>query len=344
MSNTAYKSRESNIELLRIVLMTFIVLWHFLVHGMNIIPFQNGESFVNEVNLPYIILCSLICFHVNCFVFISGYFGIGFKTNKVISLYLQILFFSILGFLIGMINGNAYNSRHLLETLLPLSFDKYWFFTDYFFLMLLSPIVNKGLNSISKRQIKIILFLFGFVYICGAGFVFHSQSIRFVLFLFIYTLGRYMRCYPLGFFLCKKAPTLLFLLSISILSIYIYIRYRMGSLLAGNLCNILSYNNPLVIISAVSFFFIFKNTKIPYMKSINWFASGCFSVYLLTDSVDFRFYNKMIIDLFGTNVIFLTCVALSIVLLISAFEKGREFCFAKIYDCIVSSLLSHKHS
>ena len=58
------KVRNSNIELLRIIAMTFIVIWHISVHA------QKGE--LNSHN--YIVaFCTT---GVNLFILISGYFGI----------------------------------------------------------------------------------------------------------------------------------------------------------------------------------------------------------------------------------------------------------------------------
>ena len=61
------KTRNSNIELLRIIAMMFIVIWHISVHA------QKGE-------LPshnYII--SITITGVNLFLLITGYFGIRLK-------------------------------------------------------------------------------------------------------------------------------------------------------------------------------------------------------------------------------------------------------------------------
>ena len=58
------KVRKSNIELLRIIAMMFIVIWHISVHA------QKGE--LNSHN--YIVaFCTT---GVNLFILISGYFGI----------------------------------------------------------------------------------------------------------------------------------------------------------------------------------------------------------------------------------------------------------------------------
>lgn len=75
--------RNSNIELLRFVLMFTICILHLLVHGVGIK--ESGAS-VGNVDL---LLCALSLPAVNCFMLISGYYGIRFSVNKALTLILQ---------------------------------------------------------------------------------------------------------------------------------------------------------------------------------------------------------------------------------------------------------------
>ena len=86
------KTRNSNIEIVRIISMIFIVLSHYTVH--------NG---IENASLPlglnrYILeISTLGNIGVILFVLISGYFSIEqkeFKFKKIISLYLQVMFYS----------------------------------------------------------------------------------------------------------------------------------------------------------------------------------------------------------------------------------------------------------
>ena len=86
--------RSSNIELLRIVLMSMIVLWHFIVHGIGLAHPEAYESSEQNLAIPAIV-GTLLCYHVNCFIFISGYFGIKLSREKFLSLIIQLCFYSI---------------------------------------------------------------------------------------------------------------------------------------------------------------------------------------------------------------------------------------------------------
>ena len=61
--------RNSNFELMRIVSMFFVVLWHIILHG-NVI--NNCANPTIKILLQIIMFCIII--HVNSFVLLSGYF------------------------------------------------------------------------------------------------------------------------------------------------------------------------------------------------------------------------------------------------------------------------------
>ncbi len=76
------KTRASNFELLRLVCMFYIVLHHFIVHGLKSAGYW-GEA----INIYSVISNSFIIVGVNCFVLISGYFGIQSSWKGFIHLY-----------------------------------------------------------------------------------------------------------------------------------------------------------------------------------------------------------------------------------------------------------------
>lgn len=85
-------SRQSNMELLRVISMLFVMMIHADFYS---IPYSIPRWFVVEGADA----------GVNCFVLISGYFGIHPKTKSFLSLLFQILFFIAVGNLIVHIGG-----------------------------------------------------------------------------------------------------------------------------------------------------------------------------------------------------------------------------------------------
>lgn len=73
------QKRNTNIEVLRLVLMLAILCWHILVHGYG---FGGGkmECLSDEVGITF---ASLFAPATYCFMFISGYYGLKFSVKKM---------------------------------------------------------------------------------------------------------------------------------------------------------------------------------------------------------------------------------------------------------------------
>ena len=102
----ARKPRESNFELLRIVAMIFIVAHHFLIASGNInyySPTLCGGEFANSF---------LVC-GVDCFILISGYFGIKCNVYKFLKIVFLILLTVFIEYILATIPATRTGSyRH----------------------------------------------------------------------------------------------------------------------------------------------------------------------------------------------------------------------------------------
>ncbi len=94
------------------------------------------------------ILLALSIGAVNCFVIISGYFTIKLSLRKVVLFVLPIIFYEI-------VLGIAFHG------LKPQGFSllNYWFVKQYLALMLLSPVLNLGLNKLDKNKLRLLLII-----------------------------------------------------------------------------------------------------------------------------------------------------------------------------------------
>jgi surface polysaccharide O-acyltransferase-like enzyme len=182
MSNK--KQRESNIELLRIISMLIIVIYHFLIHS--IIP--------NSPELNYITKPLITVLHIGviCFVLISGYWGIKFSLKSFTKIFFYCSFYSILIYLFGvLLNPELFSIKNSIKSLFPI---QWWFIPVYLCLFLLTPIINTQLKTANKSTkiftiILLIIISFGFgqfVPSLSGG----KNPINFIL---IYYLGNYLR-------------------------------------------------------------------------------------------------------------------------------------------------------
>lgn len=278
-------TRESNIELLRIVLMMMIIGYHLIVHGANVGGPDGSYEIVNQSSAAYVFLKSFLVIAVNCFVFISGFFGIRFKIKPFLSLILQATFYAlaILSFADLLFLDNV-GLRAYLHALFPVLSGLWWFITAYIALYIISPLLNNAVDSFDKNQLLFIVISLTIINIIS-GFVFTAtpmganRGFSVISFIHIYLLARYIKKYA-DLKLLEKYAALVYLVSSLLIFLLAYL--SVTELDQRGIFRIFAYNNPLVLVSAVSFFFLFKSFSF-HSRIINSISPYVLGVYLYHD-------------------------------------------------------------
>lgn len=304
MSIILKKPRNSNLELLRIIAMMFIIAHHFSVHG-----FSNFDSFAINLNSVFIFsLAVLGKIGVDVFILISAYFMINskFTFRKFLLLEGEVYFYSVIIFLLFItvltpqmdINFNV-----LLQTFLPVSHNAYWFMTDYITLMMLSPFLNRFIKALSRDDfIKILILLliiWSFIPTFSGVSFGYDYMIWFVV---LYFIGSFLK---LHVDLSKiKSKHLNF--SVLILFALLFIIYSASKLLF--LSNdveifklfaqwIMAENSLLILLTSITLFLVFLKRKGFSNKYINYLSGSVLGVYLIHDNNFVRpFLWKKILD------------------------------------------------
>jgi surface polysaccharide O-acyltransferase-like enzyme len=151
MQLTRQESRRNvGIDLLRIIATGMIIAHHFICHGGLSAMFprlSRSDIFYQSLNI--------VCYcAVNLYGLISGYLGVGsrFRISRLIGLWLQVVFTGLVitaGFM--LFGGLPFSVADLLSSFMPLSFNTYWYFTAYFGMSALLPMLHKALDTASKR-------------------------------------------------------------------------------------------------------------------------------------------------------------------------------------------------
>lgn len=142
------KERNYGIDLLRLVLMYMVCMQHTLLHGGVLKGCADGsvEYYV------FWFFCIFSYCTVDGFAFISGYMTNEKprKTEKLIEMWFQVLFYSFIVTLIFSIIGlnKAWSKMDILKSILPVTFDYFWYFTAFFILYLAMPLLNRFLFTI----------------------------------------------------------------------------------------------------------------------------------------------------------------------------------------------------
>lgn len=269
------KKRLSNIELLRIISMFFIMIGHSYIRSEGL-PSSEEVNFHPISSFFICIVNAIIVDGVNIFVLISGWFGIKFSKNNLAKYLYQVFFLFILLYLLALISNKASMSITDIKNVLGLT-SGYWFITAYLGLFILSPILNKFSENATKQQFTYTLVcLFGFqcFYSWLTSYVDYYGGYSIILLTSIYLLGRYLRLYPIQ--MLEDKAVLFYIVTIFLIAIIV----ELGLGKVGNALRMLRYDSPLVILSSVSLLLSINKIKFQ-SKFINLLASASFAVYII---------------------------------------------------------------
>lgn len=296
--------RKANFELLRLVAMLMVVSLHYLSKGQVLSDFKDGPLSGNEY-LAYL-LESLSVVAVNAFVLLSGYFLVTseFKSKKVIQLVAQVIFYAILIPVVltaaGVLQIQNMNLYTVFPDVFPIQTEHYWFATYYVFLYLCTPILNRAIKAMNQYQLKICTALLLFVFsipksILPLEIPIDRKGYDLIWFICVYFVAAYIRLYGISFLEKKKNSVLLYVIMTALIFSYIcilgFIFQQTGSL-ENQIKEVLHYNHILNLLSAVAFFYIFRNMELQnrmIAKGICAISPYAFGVYLLHEHQDIRY-------------------------------------------------------
>ena len=293
--------RDSNYELMRIISMLMIVIWHILLHGLVDVQSTGMLSFV------IYFLEAILVVHVNSYMLVTGYYQCKkeFKSKKLIALNNQSWFYRVVIMLIlcgyGIIEIGR---KDFFQALFPLDYATYWFVQMYLFLYCFSPFLNRLIKKMSKKEFQILLMICLIVFsilptISMQIMVPIEKGHSLMSMVFMYLLGAYFCYYPIQESRILKVNTrrknqLLFLLGFIMFVTIHFLLLCFGNILmtGGEISqyfgetiqfSFLSYGNPFVIVSSLMYFFWFGTLKIK-SKFINRVSSLTLGVYLIHDN------------------------------------------------------------
>lgn len=344
--------RKSNFELMRIVSMFYILIWHFLYYGY----IWSGSS--KSMNLFWSFIVSLVFVHVNSFIILFGYFNYDKKIQfgKIIRINNSIWFYNFL-FSILFIVLFKYNFSiiEIIKFTSPISHYDYWFLSCYIILYLISPILNIFIKYIDKTKFKKTLILYFVIllflpYITNNEFYDIKNGYSLSNFIFLYFLGAYLHKYPIQ----KKSyfknyshnyEKLLFLLLYICFSFLNFLIDNLGNTMTltnnviltyfGNIIitGFISYNNPILIMESIFYFTYFSVLEFQN-KYINIISKYVLGIYLITENtlVRSKIYNYLGFNQSYYTIriiprLFITIICVFIICIIIEFLRQKIFEF-----------------
>ena len=278
------KERLSNIELLRIIAITMVLMLHFNSHGLHPDVLSDSAT-LSWASFEGHLIESICIAAVNVFVMISGYFAIRLRVRSVLNLYIRC-------FMIGMVTYMAYillsgsdiSITALGGRVFAFTHNHWWFVISYLGLMAVSPILNAGCDALSKRNyvyvlamLSVAMLYFGWyknLEITNAGY-------SLIHFIYLYIISRYLRLHVSEqvVFKYRWAWLILFVLLVAALVVFALINPPYAY----------AYNNPIVVVIAICLLLFFLSIPF-YNRFVNWMAASVFSAFLIQES---PYFGKM---------------------------------------------------
>ena len=292
--------RESNAELLRIICVFIILLHHFCVHALYPEVLQLDMSGRLWDSHLLLLMHAFLYIGVNCFILISGWFGIKPKWRSFVNLYLIYAFYNFLNpfkhvvksLLLGeglILPCSAYDI--IINTFFPFSHGHLWFMDCYLGLFLTAPLLNASIAYMNKKQHLLVLLLLTIANVYYGNFwsmgSINSSGYSLANFVYLYCIGGFLRKYiPVEMinnhkwrWFCSYCVFGLIWGTFSMLEAY-------DDILLFHVphWHPFAYNNLFLLLTAVSFFLFMMSLHFK-SRIVNYIAASMLGIYMLNEGV-----------------------------------------------------------
>lgn len=328
-STSSMSGRNSILELFRFFLIYGVCVLHLLYYGVGLIGLGRTDVQASYENL---LLMVIVLPAVNCFMLISGYFGIRLNMKKLFVMLTQCWMVyaatMVLRYGVGLFGGGNFHIADLIH-IFPVSTKVWWFMTEYITIMLLSPIINEGLSRLNRCTFLVVLIGLGFVSSIGLYVSLNHTGSDLLGMLFIYLLGRYMR--QEGAEQSRRSAMLIWMASSILLYACAIALWKLNLLKAEYV--LFHYCNPLIIAQSIGIFSFALSFKPISNKCFNWLGRHCLTIYLFTEITNFYFYQlwasiyqeySLLICLFAILVSCLAIMSVDILILHASVIIGNK--------------------
>lgn len=316
MKQQISNTRQSNFELMRIISMFMILVWHIIIFKYLLVDTTGTIRLIIDA------LKSFCNVHVNSFALVLGYFQCNknMKITKMISIvnasWFYRIIFTIISILLGLSTLSALN---IFKNCFIISLQgEYWFIACYLVTYCLSPFLNKLIKTLSKQQMQILLIILFILFsiiptISNQNFNSTNQGYSATHFIFLYFIGAYIKMYNpkqshwfkkmstkkyrislIGiFFLCYFINFAMHIAAGKLLMMGTGLKHEIGSILQSAFW---AYDNPFIIIESIAYFLIFSTLTLK-SNIINKISSTTIGIYLIHDNpfIKILLYNKIMV-------------------------------------------------
>ena len=274
------KIRNSNIELLRILCMFFIIMHHSFYHSQI-------SANISNINL-YIFYCMQFLGKVanNLFIIITGYYMVGREINKksLKNIIFKTIFYSYVILIIYLLVTHDFNYSIILHSVMPLTTVNNWFVIYYILLYISIPIINILISNLTQKQLKNTIFALIVILsiLPMLNLLEHNYS-TYLWFICVYMIGAYIKKYDYNLTIKKEASKILM---VSLIGFFVFI--ALTEMFKLELYNMVEVNSLITLIIPFFIFILFINKKEWYNSKVNYISSSTLGIYLIHENIAIR--------------------------------------------------------
>jgi len=216
------KVRNPGVDFLRLISMYNIVVNHYFY---NADVFKHFPSYDRYFSLIH----NFTDWNNNAFILISGI--VGYKTNKysnLIYIWLIVFFYTVgIDKYFSYFKKSNISKEDVYKDHYPMIFNRYWYFSSYFGMYLFLPVINKGIVSLTKYELRLVvlttlgIFIFWREYKNPGDDLFHFHN----GFSMIWQLTFYLTGAYIGKYRVEYNGILKYIYCLTCLFIYFFISY-----------------------------------------------------------------------------------------------------------------------
>lgn len=346
MDRRIIKERNVSVDVLRILLALMVVTIHIGApltgHVLNSVSWTPTKLFAYIVHYASIPA-------VNVYILISGYFSYSQNHDykrlfkKAVSLWLVLLFYSLAGLLTTfLISNREICIKDVVDHIFFLSTGEWWFMTNYFCLLFLSPFLNIIVSAFSKLEFKFfavaIAVMFGILpSLCGwHDAIGLNYGYSLIWFIVLYILGSGIKRFNLD----KKYnySCISYLMCYMFMTIVILGQnFLFGKVFHMSEMAFSHYNSVTILVQAIFLFLTFLKLKLScrFNRIIILVSSLSMSVYILHCQTDFskilwNFTNPSSFANDGRLPLLYIIITLGVFILACSIEYLRKMLFSTL--------------
>lgn len=280
------QTRNSSVELFRILATFLVLIVHFngwFVGGMPV-----NLSVFDSQNIGQALIEAASCTCVNCFLVITGWYGLKFKWKHVWTIWSILVWVYVPFYVLNAIYYHDFSILSLIFRIIAFTQESYYV-QCYLMLLFLSPILNSFIKKFGKKILPYTIAFWSieiiFDWILGNKCLAFGNGYMLTHFILMYLLGQTAYLYQgeIHKSFNQTKGIIIYILGILLITCMYLVMPAERTF---------AYSNPINVIMSFALFLLFEK-RVFHHHLINWIGSSTLTVYICHISPHYQCITEM---------------------------------------------------